>query len=310
MEGRILLVERDPTVRLWVQRLLEARHHHVETVSSFPDAPPGGAAEPWDLVLADLELLGRDVPGAIRSFRDGWGNTGLVLLAEPSSVGEVVDVMKWGATDCIQRPFSGESFAEIVEKAVDRVRRIRSERKRWKGFQTAYASMRASRDLDEVLRLIVGSVTRLVRAKGSAVLLLSRDGSAWELKASTGLSQIYLAKGPVRSASSLAETLEGRTTWIPDVSADPRVQYPEEARKEGIRSILSVPMNVRGRVIGCLRVYCGEDRSFSEADMGLLQRFAEQAAIAVERAISFQAVERDIRSLRSGLPRHLQNHAH
>ncbi len=57
---------------------------------------------------------------------------------------------------------------------------------------------------------------------------------------------------------SIAETLDGQTVLILDTSNDSRVQYPEEAKKEGIASVLSVPITVKGQIIGVLRIYTSE----------------------------------------------------
>ena len=58
-----------------------------------------------------------------------------------------------------------------------------------------------------------------------------------------GLSQTYLNKGPVEvDTNALArEVLSGKIVNVPDVVQSPLIQYPEEARQEGIRSMLSAP---------------------------------------------------------------------
>jgi hypothetical protein len=48
---------------------------------------------------------------------------------------------------------------------------------------------------------------------------------------------------------SIAETLGGQIVLILDMSNDTRVQYPEEAKREGIVSVLSVPISVKGQII-------------------------------------------------------------
>jgi len=57
---------------------------------------------------------------------------------------------------------------------------------------------------------------------------------------------------------SIRESVQESPVAIYDVSDDPRIQYPEEAKEEGISSILAVPIVIHGKIIGTLRVYTEE----------------------------------------------------
>jgi signal transduction protein with GAF and PtsI domain len=102
-----------------------------------------------------------------------------------------------------------------------------------------------SRDPEEVTLLIVESVTTALEAKGCALLLFNRKTEELELAAYYGLSAAYVNKGPLSAMHSIAASLQNGPVLIHDVMDDPRIQYPEEAQKEGISSIFSVPMVVR-----------------------------------------------------------------
>ena len=69
-----------------------------------------------------------------------------------------------------------------------------------------------------------------------------------------------------------------------DVAEDARFQYPEEARREGLRSMLSCPMRAKNRTLGVIRVYTGEPRDFSEQDQQLLMNLANLGAVAIQNA--------------------------
>ena len=89
-------------------------------------------------------------------------------------------------------------------------------------------------------------------------------------------------KGPVSALRSITQSLEEGPVAIYDVTDDPRIQYPEEARKEGIASILSVPIVARGDVIGALRVYTAEHWEFTLRDVNLVQAIAQLSGMALE----------------------------
>jgi signal transduction histidine kinase len=153
-------------------------------------------------------------------------------------------------------------------------------------------------DLDEVLRLIAEQTTRLFGAKGCFVRILARDGKTLSIGGSYGLSPEYIGKGPVRLERSRVdiEVLDGRTIQVADVTEDARFQYREEARREGLRSMLSCPMRAKDRTLGVIRVYTGEPRVFGAGEERLLQNLANLGALALQNARSYgdlQALEKE-----------------
>ncbi len=138
------------------------------------------------------------------------------------------------------------------------------------------------RDPEEVVLVTVESVKTALDVKGCTLFLINRKTHELKIAASFGLSQNYLNKGPISSIKSIAESLEEGPVAIYDVSDDPRLQYPEEAKKEGIASILSVPIAVHGNVIGALRVYTAQPWEFTLEDVNLVQAVAQIAGMAID----------------------------
>lgn len=138
------------------------------------------------------------------------------------------------------------------------------------------------RDPEEVVLVTVESVKTALDVKGCTLFLINRKTDELKIAASYGLSENYLNKGPISSIKSIADSLEEGPVAIYDVSDDPRLQYPEEAKKEGIASILSVPIAVHGNVIGALRVYTTEPWEFTLEDVSLVQAVAQIAGMAID----------------------------
>lgn len=140
----------------------------------------------------------------------------------------------------------------------------------------------ATRDPEEVVLLTVESVKSALRVKGCTLFLIQRSTDELKIAASYGLSEEYLNKGPISALKSIAESLKEGPVAIYDVTDDPRIQYPEEARKEGIASILSVPITVHDNIIGALRVYTAQPWEFTLEDVNFLQAVAQIAGMAIE----------------------------
>jgi signal transduction protein with GAF and PtsI domain len=143
-------------------------------------------------------------------------------------------------------------------------------------------AMSMSRDPEEVVLLTVGGIKNALNIKGCALFLINSKTNELEVAASFGLSKEYLNKGPVSALKSIARSLEDGPVAIYDVTNDPRIQYPEAAKAEGIASILSVPIFVGGKVIGAMRVYTAEKWEFTLEDVNFVQALAQIAGTLVD----------------------------
>ena len=151
-------------------------------------------------------------------------------------------------------------------------------------FRDICKVINSSLNLAEVLNLITENVVGALDVKACTVFLWDRKKNILEVSATHGLSESYLKKGPLVADISIAETLKGASVFIYDVGNDPRIQYPDEAKKEGIASILSIPISVKARVIGVLRIYTAEQRNFSEDENEFIAGLADIGGIAIDNA--------------------------
>jgi signal transduction protein with GAF and PtsI domain len=140
----------------------------------------------------------------------------------------------------------------------------------------------SARKLERVAEKVVKALTQELGLKGCALLLLERRSKRLELAAAHGLSRRYLEKGPISAVRSIAESLGDEPVAIYEVAEDPRLQYPREAQVEGIASILSVPVRLRGRSLGVLRLYTAEPWEFSFADITFVQAVAQILALVLD----------------------------
>jgi len=138
-----------------------------------------------------------------------------------------------------------------------------------------------SRDPEEVVLMTVESIKSVLDVKGCALFIINRKTDELELGASYGLSDDYINKGPVSALHSIAQSLREGPVGIYDVTDDPRIQYPGEAEKEGIASILSVPIVAGGKTIGAMRVYTAQRWEFTLEDVNFVQALAQMAGMAV-----------------------------
>jgi GAF domain-containing protein len=162
-------------------------------------------------------------------------------------------------------------------------------------------TLNAARSPEDILRSIVEGVAKAMDAKGSSLLLLTPDKQALLRIAAHGLSSWYVRLGPVLTDKSMSEALEGKTVAVLDATTDDRIQFRKQVEKEGIVSILSVPVKLREEVIGVMRVYSSEPRQFTDADGYFAGAAANFGAIALESARFYQTLQQNYDNFRQEL---------
>jgi GAF domain-containing protein len=156
-------------------------------------------------------------------------------------------------------------------------------------YQNICRAISSSLSLREVLDLVVTNVVNVMNVKASMLRLLNEDTNELEIAAHHGLSKRYLNKGPVASDASIEDAMKGKAVSIYDITKDKNAVYREAAMEEGIRSILSIPLRVKGTVIGVLRMYTSEPVQYTEEDLKFVAAIADQAAIAINNARIYES---------------------
>lgn len=145
-------------------------------------------------------------------------------------------------------------------------------------------AMVSNKYLDEILQLIVSMTASQMRSKVCSLQLLDEDRGVLVIGATQSLSEEYRNKPPLKVGESVSGLVvqERKPLMVQDVQQDARYAHPEVARREGLRSLLCVPMMVRDRILGVLNLYTTEVRDFSKDEIQLLQTIANHAAAVIQ----------------------------
>jgi GAF domain-containing protein len=131
--------------------------------------------------------------------------------------------------------------------------------------------------------------------------VLSRDQQTLDHVASHGLSDAFLGKGPVDAERSVAEALEGHVVMVLHCVSDPRVQFPHAFAAEGIASMLTVPLETRGQVIGVMRLMTAEPREFKDQEIEFLKVAALFCTSAIIHSMFHSILAHVTESIRTSL---------
>jgi len=149
-------------------------------------------------------------------------------------------------------------------------------------FKVVTRAIRESDNLEIMANHLIQLLVVTLEIKGGTIFALNPETRELEVLASFGLSMGYLNKGPLIFDKSIGGAAEKDSVVIPDISRTDRLQYPEEARKEGIAAIVSVPILFYGDTIGTLRLYHHEIWKISDRDLDSLILLAENIGLAMQ----------------------------
>jgi signal transduction protein with GAF and PtsI domain len=168
-------------------------------------------------------------------------------------------------------------------------------------FKIVTKAVAESDDLEIMAERLCQLLIAALEIKGCTIFMLNPDEEELEVLASFGLSAKYMSKGPVSADKSLGCTLAGEPVIVSDVSKGKGLQYPKEAKEEGVKAIVSIPLMFLGDPIGVLRLYHHQKWNISERDLDSLIILGENIALAM-RYTSLLNAAKTFNDVIKGLP--------
>jgi len=147
-------------------------------------------------------------------------------------------------------------------------------------------------NLDDALKVITREACVLMEGKMSSLLMLDEQREWLDLRASHGAGRAYVQKPRLSVEESLLGIVVRRRKplQVLNVQTSTRYQSIEISRREGLVSLLSVPLVFGGQPIGTLSVYTGEPHVFSNEEIRILSALADLSAIAIEKARLYERI--------------------
>ncbi len=140
--------------------------------------------------------------------------------------------------------------------------------------------------LEDILRLIVVVTAEVMKSKICSLWLLDERDSTLKIRATQSMSEEYLKERTLKLGEGVVGYVaqENKPMMIYNVLKEQRYKEKELARREGLVSMLSVPMTVRDKVVGVINCYTSFPHKFTKTEVAVLTTVANQAAIAIENA--------------------------
>ncbi len=191
--------------------------------------------------------------------------------------------------------FMGPAVGGFRQQVQDIERRGQTEAVTSRRLQSIFSALEAIgsvRDLKRVLETAVAEVALVMQVKGISVKLLSEDGKLLRYAAAFGLPESMVREKVVEVERSPLNkrVIQGELFVTGQVTATEMFQFGETLSAAHLQSVLFVPLNLEGRVIGILGAYCEKPDRFDAEEVNFFRLTARLVAIAVENARAYEAV--------------------
>lgn len=138
--------------------------------------------------------------------------------------------------------------------------------------------------LEDILRLIVAVTAQAMGSNICSLMLIDEKSNKLVIRATQSISEEYNKKSPLKIGEGIAGKVakENKPIAVKDVTKEKEYKYGGIAKKEGLCSLLCVPLAVKGKVIGVLNCYTASTHNFTGIEIDILTSIANQAAVAIE----------------------------
>jgi transcriptional regulator with GAF, ATPase, and Fis domain/tetratricopeptide (TPR) repeat protein len=147
-------------------------------------------------------------------------------------------------------------------------------------------------DLEEAMRLVLDTAVEATGATRGLLALVGPDGTP-ELLSPRGDPDRTISRAVVAEA-----VRAGAGLLVRDALADPRFRRSESVTSLALQSVLAVPLSCRGRAVAAIYLEGAGEGVFGEADLALLEAFAEQISPHVEALRALRARTAELERLR------------
>lgn len=257
-------------------------------------------AENPDLIVMGLKMPKMTGLEVLDALRKRQCNIPVILMIVQGSEEIAVQAFHLGVKDYIIKPFEVKVMLAAIDRALTE-RRLRAERERLTHqvlhinkqlelrikelgvLYTVGQSVTSLLNLEELLDRIVEAATYLTEAEGGSLLLVDAETGQLYLRAARGFSRELGRSLRLQVDSTLGQLTKTDKPLF--VHCRPDEERIKVANGYLVKSLLGVPLKVKGDIIGALCVDCTTtDRAFTDNNAYLLSALADYAAVAIENA--------------------------
>jgi len=294
---RILIVEDDAEMVELMQNMLALVRCEVQVAYSGEEAlsllhQEAAARREIDLVLLDImvpEMDGYEVIARVKAD-PVLRNTSIIMTTALDSVSDKTLGLGLGADDYLTKPFDPQELLARID-AVMRIRRSEQALRRRNQELSALIEINrmvtSSLELGEVLEATIQGIREILHVEAGSLVMLDEETGGLVLCKAFSPERGWITGRTIEPGEGIVGYVvqSGEPKLVNNVERDPHfLAEVDEEMGFTSRTILCVPLRIRGRVIGAIAVINKLDGTFTEQDLELLQAMAASVAVALDNA--------------------------
>lgn len=307
--ANILIVDDSFTSRTKLTEILEAQGYLVATATTAEEAIPVFSSQEFNLVITELMLPGMSGLNMMKIIKESHPECDVVIVSSNASSFNTLKSLRQGAYDYIVKPIDDESVLyNVIERALEKQEQARKKQllvtelsAKNKGLNDSLSMMKtvnqicilltSTFDIAVILQKLTETAAEHLHATRGYLLLLDKTGTNLNVKVCTGVDPISsstfrLSTGKGISGQAVAS---GKPVVVENTSDKYFSSRIHEEDPDGgllaAPSILSVPLQVNGRIAGAVTISGGCDgKPFTEEHLDFLVTLSRYASIAIENA--------------------------
>lgn len=290
--SRALVVDDEASIRTLCQSVLERMGFFVEACESGALALQILENETFDLLLIDLRMPDIDGVDVLRQIRQFTTHMAIVVITGHATLEDTAETTLLGAQGILLKPFSLNELRSVVHEVLRRRRDDRAAAQLVALHPLIGVSEQFLNELDlpRLCEHIVVTAQESVQATHVLLMLRNDKGETADIAASSGI--------PISTYSVFHDRV---ARWV-IAHRQPLLLNRDRAMpsdlehlswEDSLRTVLSVPLTVRGQVLGVLYAdKFGDGIAFTQANQDVLTLLAGQVAIALENAKLYSLAQR------------------
>jgi DNA-binding NtrC family response regulator len=176
---RILIIDDEAAIRESLETLLSLEGYNVESVENGELGLERIAEQPFDLVLLDLALPGRNGIEILGTLRERELTLPVIMITAFGTVDNVVDAIRAGAQNFVQKPWDNEKLLADIRSSIARYRAEEENVQLKRAFRQRYNFPNIVGKSDVMLRIF--DLVAQVAPTRSTVLIQGESGTGKEL---------------------------------------------------------------------------------------------------------------------------------
>lgn len=285
--GRLLVVDDEIDTLTPLCDLLSEWGYEVEGFTSGKDALEAFKEQTFDLLLTDLVMSEMDGIELLQTALEIDPNLVGIIITGKGTIQTVVEAMKVGAFDYVLKPLDWKMLRLVLSRAIE-VRRLRMENLQLSETMEIYELCQAiafTQDLNTILNKVADTAIQQLKANEASIMLLTPEGNELYIVVVRGENRESLLWKHVPIEQGIAGWVARyhEPLTLNGMVADHRFK-PIKPRA-GIRSAISMPLLVGGKILGVLNVNSAKQRRpFTLGQVKALSILASHAASVLESA--------------------------